>query len=128
MISSRGFTILEVLIAIVVMSIGLLASLGTGALTTRTIARGQRSAVATNFAVQRLERLAGTGAPNSFGCVTHTSGVDTLFRSGTWVAIDSWSWTDLGSNRWKVSLTVTYKTAPGSTRADNLAREISCVP
>ena len=126
--SSRGFTILEVLIAIVVMSIGLLASLGTGALTTRMIARGQRAAVATNFAAQRLERLGGTGAPNGVGCVTHTSGVDTLFRGGTWIAIDSWSWTDLGSSRWKLSLTVTYKTSPSTTRADDLVREISCIP
>ncbi len=126
--SRRGFTILEVLIAIVVISFGVLASMGTGALTTRMVSRGQRSAIAANFAAQRLERLGAGGAPNSVGCLTHTSGVDTLFRGGAWTAINSWSWTDLGNDGWKVSLTVTYKTGPGTARAENLVREISCRP
>jgi prepilin-type N-terminal cleavage/methylation domain-containing protein len=126
--SSRGFTILEVLIAVIVVSFGLLASMGTGALTTRMVAQGQRSAVASTFAAQRLEQLGANGAPNSVGCVTHTNGVDTLFRGGSWAAINSWSWTNLGNEGWKVSLTVTYKTAAGKTRAETLAREISCRP
>jgi len=63
-------------------SFGVLASMGTGALTTRMVSRGQRSAIAANFAAQRLERLGAGGAPNSVGCLTHTSGVDTLFRGG----------------------------------------------
>jgi Tfp pilus assembly protein PilV len=126
--SRRGFTILEALIAIVVISFGVLTSMGTGALTTRMISRGQRSALAANFAAQRLERLGATGAPNSIGCLTHTSGADTLFRGGTWAAINTWSWTNLGNDGWRVSLTVTYKTGPGTARAETLAREISCRP
>jgi hypothetical protein len=92
------------------------------------IARGQRSAVAANFAAQRLERLRSSGTPNSVGCLTHTNGADTLYRGGSWAAINSWTWTSLGNSGWKVSLAVTYKTSLGKTRTDNLVTEISCKP
>jgi type IV pilus assembly protein PilV len=128
MTSSRGFTIVEVLIAIVVLSVGLLGLVGTGALVTRMIARGQRSAVAANFAAQRLERLRASGGPNSLGCTTHTNGADTLYRGGSWAAINNWTWTNAGNSGWQVSLAVTYKTSPGKTRTDNLATEVSCRP
>jgi len=121
MAGSRGFTIVEVLVAVVVMSIGLLGLLGTSALTTRMIGRGQRSAVAANFAVQRLERL------RANACVVHVNGADTLSRSGNWLAINNWTWTSLGSQAWKVSLAVTYKTSLGQTRTESMETEVSCI-
>jgi prepilin-type N-terminal cleavage/methylation domain-containing protein len=124
--SSRGFTIAEVLVAVMVLAVGLLGLVGTGALVTRMIARGQRSAVAMNFATQRLERLRASGTPASVGCLTHTNGADTLFRGGRWVAINTWTWTDLGNDGWKIALAVTYRTARGATRTDNLVTEITC--
>jgi prepilin-type N-terminal cleavage/methylation domain-containing protein len=128
MIRSRGFTIIEVLIAIVVLSVGLLGLVGTGALVTRMIARGQRSAVAANFAAQRLERLRNSGAPNSLGCTVQTNGADTLFRGGSPAVINVWTWTWLGNQAWKISLQVTYTTSPGKTRTETLVEEISCKP
>jgi len=57
----RGFTIIEVIIAIIVLTVGILGMVTTAALVTRMIARGQRSAMATAFAARRLERAARRG-------------------------------------------------------------------
>jgi len=122
MTNSRGFTIVEVLIAVVILSIGLLGLVGTSALVTRMIARGQRSAVAANFASQRFERL------RANGCVVRTNGADTLSRSGNWVAINTWTWSTLSGTAYKISLSSTYKTSAGNTRTQNLETEVSCVP
>jgi prepilin-type N-terminal cleavage/methylation domain-containing protein len=128
MAHQRGFTIVEVLVAIVVLTVGLLALLSTGALTTRMIARGQRSAEAANFAAQRLERLRASGGPGGLGCSTHTSGADTLYVGGSWEAINTWTWTSLSNRTWLVSLSVTYKTDRGKTRTEAFVTELSCVP
>ena len=55
--NQRGFTIIEIIIAIVVLTVGVLGLVTTAALVTRMIARGQRSATAASFASRRLERL-----------------------------------------------------------------------
>ncbi len=117
----RGFTIVEVIIAIIVLTIGLLGLTTTAALVTRMIARGQRSAVAAMFAAQRLERL------RRVACTTQTAGSDTLYRGSTWVSYNSWTYSNLGNSTWQVRLIDTYKTAQGRTRADTLETEISCL-
>ncbi len=53
----HGFTIIEVIIAIIVLTVGLLGLVTTAALVTRMIARGQRSAMAATYAAQRMERM-----------------------------------------------------------------------
>ena len=55
--NERGFTIIEIIIAIIVLTVGLLGLVTTGALVTRMLARGQRSATAAAFASRRLERM-----------------------------------------------------------------------
>jgi len=56
-----GFTLVEIIIAIIVLTVGLLALVTSSALVTRMIARGQRSAMSATFAAQRLEQLRVTG-------------------------------------------------------------------
>src|SRR5256885_11261005 len=53
----QGFTIIEIIIAIIVLTVGVLGLVTTAALVTRMIARGQRSATASAFAARRLERM-----------------------------------------------------------------------
>ncbi|MBI3982307.1 MAG: prepilin-type N-terminal cleavage/methylation domain-containing protein [Gemmatimonadetes bacterium] len=57
MTSERGFTIVEVIIAIMVLSVGLLALVGSAAVTTRMISQGQRYTEASTLANQRFEIL-----------------------------------------------------------------------
>jgi len=76
--NQRGFTIIEIIIAIIVLTVGLLGLVTTGALVTRMIARGQRSASASAFASRRLER------ERNKACIDaqRNSGQDTLYRGG----------------------------------------------
>ncbi|MBI1967765.1 MAG: prepilin-type N-terminal cleavage/methylation domain-containing protein, partial [Gemmatimonadetes bacterium] len=53
--NERGFTIIEIIIAIIVLTVGLLGLVSTAALVTRMIGRGQRSTEAAIFAAQRME-------------------------------------------------------------------------
>src|SRR3989442_15870348 len=57
----RGFTLVEVIVAILVLTVGLLALVTSSALVTRMIQRGQRSAVSSNYGGQQLWHLAVTG-------------------------------------------------------------------
>jgi prepilin-type N-terminal cleavage/methylation domain-containing protein len=124
----RGFALVEVLLAMVVLTIGLLGLTDTTVVVTRMIRQGQRAAEASNFAAHRLERLRTSGGPGGSGCSTHTNGADTLYRGAAWTAINTWTWTSLSNQTWQVSLSVRYMTSPGRTRTETLVTEISCLP
>jgi prepilin-type N-terminal cleavage/methylation domain-containing protein len=125
---SKGFALMEVMVSLVILTIGLLGLTTTAVLVTRMIGRGQRAGAAANFAAQRLERLRTSGGPGGSGCATHTAGADTLWRGSNWTAINSWTWTGLSSQTWRVTLSVTYRTSPGQTSTQTLVTEVSCVP
>jgi prepilin-type N-terminal cleavage/methylation domain-containing protein len=119
----QGFTLVEVIIAIIVLTVGLLGLVTTAALVTRMIARGQRSAVAATFAAQRLEQLRVTT------CTSQASGSEDLFRGSTKVATNNWSFTGLGTpvSSYGILLTVRYLTAQNSWRTDTLETMVSCL-
>ena len=118
----RGFTLIEVMIAIIVLTVGLLRMVTTAALVTRMIGRGQRSAEATAFAARRLERM------RVAACVTaqRVNGTDTLYRGSTWTAFNTWTFTDLGNLNYRLKIVSTYKTVKSSVRQDSSETTISC--
>ena len=118
----RGFTIIEVIIAIIVLTVGLLGMVTTSALVTRMIGRGQRSAAATAFAARRLERM------RVAACVTanRVNGTDTLYRGSNWVAFNTWTFTDLGNLNYRLKIVTKYKTVKSSMRSDSSETTISC--
>ena len=117
----QGFTIVEVIVAIVVLTVGVLGLVTTAALVTRMIARGQRSAVAAIFAAQRLERL------RRSACTVRTAGSDTLYRGAGRLAVNSWTFIDAGNSTYRVRLVTTYLTAQNRTRSDTMETAISCI-
>jgi len=120
--TERGFTIVEVIVAIIVLTVGLLGLVATSALVTRMIARGQRSNNAATFAAQRLEILRTTG------CRARAAGNDTLWtQSGTVVATNSWGFSDRGNSHWTIVDTAHYQTAQGNWRTDIMETEFSCL-
>ena len=120
--NERGFTIVEVIVAIIVLTVGLLGLVTTSALVTRMIARGNRSAVASSFGAKRLEQLRVTG------CRSQVAGKDTLkTQSGSIVATNSWSFTNAGNSHWAVLDTLKYQTSKGAWRTDILETEVSCL-
>jgi prepilin-type N-terminal cleavage/methylation domain-containing protein len=120
--NERGFTIVEVIVAIIVLTVGLLGLVTSSALVTRMIARGQRSANGATFAARRLEALRATG------CKSQAGGKDTLTtQSGTIVATNSWAFTNQGNKHWTVVDSVQYQTAQGQWRTDIMETEVSCL-
>jgi prepilin-type N-terminal cleavage/methylation domain-containing protein len=105
---SPGFTLVELLIALIILSVGLLGLVTTSALVTRMIARGQRSADAALFAARRLERLRAGGCSGA----ESRAGSDTLFRGSTWVASNRWTVTDLDRGRHHLAI-ITTVNGPG---------------
>ena len=125
--SERGFTIIEVIVAILVLTAGILALGGTSALVTRMIARANRAAQAASFAAERMEVL------RTSGCIARTAGGDTLYRGSSWVAYNKWSWGTVpiksanGPNSAYSLLVVSvFKGDKGKLRTDTLETEILC--
>lgn len=121
--NERGFTITEVIIAIVVLSVGLLGLASTAALTTRMIGRGQRSAVAATFATQRLELL----RPAACIAGQRNNGSEILQRGGTAVATNTWTFQDAGNNSIRIRVVTTYVTAKGKMRTETTETAVSCL-
>jgi prepilin-type N-terminal cleavage/methylation domain-containing protein len=121
--NARGFTIVEIIIAIVVLTVGLLGLVSTAALVTRMIARGQRSAVASTFASQRLEQL----RPAACIDAQRLNGTDTLKRGSNWVAINNWTWIDEGNKYYRARIVTTYKTVKNRVRTDTLEVGVPCL-
>jgi prepilin-type N-terminal cleavage/methylation domain-containing protein len=119
----QGFTIVEIIIAIVVLTVGLLGLVSTAALVTRMIARGQRSAVAATFAAQRMELL----RPAACIAAQRTDGTDTLYRGSNWVAINTWNWTNQGNQYFRARIVTTYKTVKNRVRTDTLEVGVPCL-
>ncbi len=117
----QGFTLVEVIIAIIVLTVGLLGLVTSAALVTRMIARGQRAAAAATFAAQRLERLRTTG------CTSQAGGSEVLYRGSTPVDSSTWRFVDAGNNHWRVVLRTKYLTEKDRWRTDSLETEISCL-
>jgi type IV pilus modification protein PilV len=120
--NQRGFTIIEIIIAIIVLTVGVLGMVTTAALVTRMIARGQRSAQASSFASRRLERMRVAACINA----QRVNGSDTLYRGSTWVALNNWTFTDAGNLNYRLKIVSVYKTELDKTRRDSTETTISC--
>jgi Tfp pilus assembly protein PilV len=123
----RGFTIIEIIIAIIVLTVGILGMVTTAALVTRMIQRGQRSADAAAFASRRLERL----RPAACIDAQRVNGADTLYRGSSWVAFNTWTFganvAPAGSNpSYRLKIVSTYKTSQNKTRKDSTETTIPC--
>jgi prepilin-type N-terminal cleavage/methylation domain-containing protein len=121
--NQRGFTLIEVIIAIIVLTIGVMGLATTAALVTRMIARGQRSAMAATFAAQRMEQ------ERPAACITaqRLGGSDTLYRGSNWVARNTWTFVDEGNSFYRLRVVTTYLTDRLHTRVDTMEAGITCL-
>lgn len=111
----QGFTILEVLIAIMVLTVGILGLTTTAALVTRMIGQGQRYSEVSTVAAERFERM------RSRPCNTLSNGSATQGPYAlSWTVV-----TPATGNSRAVTVVVVSPTARG-TRADTFATTILC--
>ena len=121
--NQRGFTIIEIIIAIIVLTVGVMGLATTAALVTRMIARGQRSAMAATYAAQRMEQL----RPAACIAAQRVGGTDTLYRGSNWVASNTWSFVDEGNSYYRLRIVTTYLTDPFKTRVDTMEAGVPCL-
>jgi len=117
----QGFTLIEVIIAVLVLTIGLLGLVTSAALVTRMIGRGHRSGVQVAFSQRRIEMLRSTA------CTNQATGTDVLMRGGVPVDSLSWQFVNRGNSTWQVIMTSKYQTDRGRWRSEISETEISCI-
>lgn len=100
--SQSGFTVVEVLVAIVIMALGVLGLAGTASSVSRLIGGGAQQTLAANIAMSRFEQLRSTA------CASMAAGTATT-RGMT----EHWIVTASGTSLYTATDTVTYKTAGG---------------
>ena len=101
----HGFTIVEIMIAVVILCVGLLGLASAGATVTRMLAKGKGNSLAADFTQKTLDSLRSlnwcTGTPTATGSNTLKVGGQTLATSAIHV-------TKLGADGWTILDSVTY--------------------
>jgi len=112
---NRGLTLVEMLIAIVVLGIGITALVSSSGMVTRMIGRGKVETRAAQIASSRMEslRLAAHGTSPRCLSPSFTSGGPVLSGGMT----ESWQVSSSGANR-RVRVIVTYLTVRGPRSAE----------
>ena len=106
----RGFTLVELVVAIMVISIGIIGLASTAGAVTRQMGGGRRMLIASNVARRRMEWIA---AQN---CAAVTSGTATTRGiAETWTVVP-------GTRTVQVTLGVTYQTTRGNRNQSYSAR------
>jgi Tfp pilus assembly protein PilV len=115
-------TLVEVLIALIVLGVGIVAMAGSSSLITRMIGRGKSETHAALAASRRMEMLRSAARSTTPRCTApdFASGGPTLVDGAT----QSWVVPPAGARR-RVRVTVTYLTVKG-TRSAVLETEIEC--
>jgi prepilin-type N-terminal cleavage/methylation domain-containing protein len=85
-----GFTMVEVMVALVLLTVGVMALIGSSAMVSRMIGRGRESTLAVQVATARLERLRRIAASTTPRCASPAFATDSAVSAGV-------------SERWVVS-------------------------
>lgn len=117
MSNERGFSIIEVLVAVLILTVGVLGLASTAALVTRMIGQGQRFSQANALANERFEILR-TQRCSAMAAGSGTSGP----YSFAW-AVDS---TGLGVKGRRIRVIVRSPTGAATTRADTFTTIVFC--
>jgi prepilin-type N-terminal cleavage/methylation domain-containing protein len=119
-----GFTLVELLVAVVLLGVGLLAlAAGTGSIT-RTLNGSRIATVAASQAYERMDRLRAAARDNPTPCssTSFTSSAAPVTTQGVTL---TWSVPASGALR-KVVVIASYKVGGNRTRIDTLATNMSC--
>jgi prepilin-type N-terminal cleavage/methylation domain-containing protein len=119
----KGFTLIEVLIAITVLSIGAMALVGSSAMATRMIGRGRESTQVSQVATARAEWLRQIASATTPPCGSALLKDSTVASSGI---TQQWQVLALSASGTRdVRLMYSYK-VPKGTRTDTMTLTLLC--
>ncbi|HJU90949.1 MAG TPA: prepilin-type N-terminal cleavage/methylation domain-containing protein [Gemmatimonadaceae bacterium] len=101
----RGFTIVEIVVALMVTAVGVLALAGTAAFVERLAGEGAAQTRAANMAQSRFELLRSSGCSPAGTGITSQNGL-----------IETWTAQSVHPRTWLVTDSVTFLTARRSTQ------------
>jgi prepilin-type N-terminal cleavage/methylation domain-containing protein len=114
-----GFTIIEVVVAMTILAVGVVALAGSSASVTRMIGRGKIDTRAAQLATQQVEALRATAYSTTPRCTALVNGADTTDN----VTL-SWTATVTGTGR-TVNVSASYGTVRGA-HTEVLTTYIEC--
>ena len=121
MVRAHGFTLIEVLVALVVFAFGVLGLAAETAALTRLLARANGAARVTAAASARLERL------RAGACVVRRDGAETLSQGSAILAMLQWTWSDVGDSTYRVRVVASPGLPAGPrARAETLGAVFAC--
>ena len=119
----KGFTLVEVLIAMIVLSVGVMALVGSSAMATRMIGRGRESTQVGQVATMRAEWLRQIAAATSPPCGSALLKDSTFATNGI---TQQWQVLGAAGDRTRdVRLMYSYK-VPRGTRTDTMTLTLLC--
>ena len=119
--TDTGFTVVEVLVAVVVLSVGVIALVSSAAMVTRMIGRGKMETRAAQVASRRLETLRRIAYSTSPRCTA--GGFANGGPQTTQGVTETWQLT--GTSPRTITVNVSYATAYG-THTDVLTTLVEC--
>jgi prepilin-type N-terminal cleavage/methylation domain-containing protein len=116
-----AFTLLEVLIALLLLGVGILGLSGTATLVSRLVGDGSRMTLAATIAMNRLEQFHGVACASAASGSAMTRGVT-----------ERWTVTPLGARALEVAVSVTYplrsRGGAGPARTQRFRGALPCAP
>ena len=119
-----GFTIVEVLIAVVVLAVGIVALVGSSASSSRMIGRGRTATRAVQAATERMEMIRADAYRTSPDCTALANGSDSAATG----VVTTWTITGTGTGTPRTVRVISSYRVPGRTKADTLTTQIRCLP
>jgi prepilin-type N-terminal cleavage/methylation domain-containing protein len=116
----RGFTIIEVLVAVIILGVGVVALVSSSASSTRMIGRGRHATRGVQAAAERMEILRALAYSTTPDCTALASGTDSSAH-GIVTA-----WTVSGAGTLRTLRVVAGYQVPGRLKADTLLSQVRC--
>ena len=124
--SEQGFTIIEIMLAVIVLSIGVMALVGSSAMATRMVGRGGMSTQVTQVALARADLLRAYAASTSPGCTNAAVANGTANSGPNGQITETWQLTgNAGDPVRDVRMMFTYR-VPRGTRTDTMMITLYC--
>ena len=125
-LGKRGFSIPEVLLAVVILSVGILAMMGSSAAGTKLISRGRRVTIATQVGTAVMDSLRLKSNEDLVACTDLSSDATGYSKQGTRVTWSIGNYVSTGRTGTRDVHVILQYTATGALTLDTLSSIFKC--